>query len=144
MLIWFPDQAAGHDSGLIVFKLERERPAFVVHQQVITSIMRSNLGSLFLKLSLDLSLVIQTLYYVKDRSLRAMDFKTGRESQIIPIRRAGTVGSNQAPRTLSYNPAENAILIHSDIEGGSYELFMLPADSKSSSSQVDEIQNGLS
>lgn len=35
---------------------------------------------------------------------------------------------NTAPRTLSYNPAENAILMTYDAEGGSYELHILPKD----------------
>ena len=40
--------AAGHDSGMVVFKLERERPAFAVHGNI--------------------------LYYVKERYLRKLDF----------------------------------------------------------------------
>ena len=35
---------------------------------------------------------------------------------------------NTAPRTLSYNPAENAILMTFDVDGGSYELHILPKD----------------
>ena len=29
---------------------------------------------------------------------------------------------------LSYNPAENAVLITSDVDGGSYELYVVPKD----------------
>ena len=93
--------AAGHDSGMIVFKLERERPAYTSHQ-----------GNLF---------------YVKDRYLRCYDFQSQRDNPLVSIRR--TVGGpNSAPRTMSYNPAENAILITYDAGGDSYELFMLPKD----------------
>ena len=34
----------------------------------------------------------------------------------------------QGPKALSYNPAENALLITSDQDGGSYELFIVPRD----------------
>ena len=36
--------------------------------------------------------------------------------------------SPQGPKTLSYNPAENALLITSDVDGGSYELYMVPKE----------------
>lgn len=39
--------AAGHDSGMMVFKIERERPAFCVHENLV--------------------------FYVKDRQLRRLD-----------------------------------------------------------------------
>jgi coatomer protein complex subunit alpha (xenin) len=55
---------------MIVFKLERERPACAVH------------GS--------------TLYYVKDRYLRTYDFATQRDNPLMSIRRAGSAGANQA------------------------------------------------
>ena len=45
--------AAGHDSGMVVFKLERERPAHAVH------------GNL--------------LYYVKEKYLRKLDFTTQKD-----------------------------------------------------------------
>ena len=54
--------AAGHDSGMIVFKLERERPAYAQHQG--------------------------TLYYVKDRYLRAYDYGSNRDNPLISVRSA--------------------------------------------------------
>ncbi|PPE02725.1 hypothetical protein GOBAR_DD00284 [Gossypium barbadense] len=95
--------AAGHDSGMIVFKLERERPAFAVSGD--------------------------SLFYAKDRFIRNFDFPTQREAQVIPIRRPGSTSLNQSPRTLSYSPTENAVLICSDVDGGSYELYVIPKDS---------------
>jgi coatomer protein complex subunit alpha (xenin) len=94
--------AAGHDSGMIVFKLERERPAYTVY------------GG--------------TLYSIKERHLRSNDLASGKEVSLISIRRAGTTGMNQAPRSMCYNPAENAVLICSDVDGGSYELYVIPKD----------------
>jgi hypothetical protein len=35
----------------------------------------------------------------------------------------------QAPKTLQYNPAENALLITSDVEGGLFELYIIPKES---------------
>ena len=32
------------------------------------------------------------------------------------------------PRALAYNPAENAVLVQTDVEGGTYELYALPKD----------------
>lgn len=40
------------------------------------------------------------------------------------------------PRSLSYNPAENAVLVGSDAESGSYELYVVPKDAKGESSPV--------
>jgi coatomer protein complex subunit alpha (xenin) len=41
---------------------------------------------------------------------------------------AHCAGTNLSPRTLSYNPAENAVLLTSDADGGSYDLYMIPKD----------------
>ncbi|GAA5999111.1 coatomer subunit alpha [Rhodotorula paludigena] len=92
--------AAGHDSGLIVFKLDRERPAFATH------------GNL--------------LFYVRDKHVRAHDLSTGQDTSVISVRRLGT--QYQQPRTLSYNPAEKAVIVTSASDNGLYELVRLPRD----------------
>jgi hypothetical protein len=46
---------------------------------------------------------------------------------------------NQAPRTLSYNPAENAVLLTSDVDGGSYELYKIPKDARGDSAPVSSV-----
>ncbi|XP_047324554.1 coatomer subunit alpha-1-like [Impatiens glandulifera] len=109
--------AAGHDSGMVVFKLERERPAFSVSGD--------------------------TLFYTKDRFLRFYEFSTQKDTQVIPIRRPGSTSLNQGPRTLSYSPTENAVLICSDTDGGSYELYVVPKDNISRSDTVPEAKRGL-
>lgn len=109
--------AAGHDSGMLVFKLERERPAFVVYEG--------------------------NLYYIKDRFLRAYEFATQKDTQLIPIRRPGSTGMNQGPRSLSYSPLENAVLVCSDVDGGSYELYLVPKDSVGRSDTTQEAKRGL-
>ncbi|EEF32873.1 coatomer alpha subunit, putative [Ricinus communis] len=108
--------AAGHDSGMIVFKLERERPAFAVSGD--------------------------SLFYVKERFLRFFQFSTQRDTQVIPIRRPGTTSLNQSPRTLSYSPTENAVLICSDVEGGTYELYVIPQDNTGRGDTVPEAKGG--
>ncbi|KAG0171864.1 hypothetical protein DFQ30_000252 [Apophysomyces sp. BC1015] len=92
--------AAGHDSGLIVFKLERERPAYQVHQN--------------------------QLYYIKDKILHVHDFASTADQEVLSVRKLGS--QYIQPRTLSYNPAERAVLVTSPHEGGIYELFHLPSN----------------
>ncbi len=99
--------AAGHDSGMIVFKLERERPA-------------SAQGA------------SNQLYYVRGRELFLHDYGRATGGVDVPIaslRRVGqqaqTDGIGSAPRYLAYNqhnPTEGNILVCSDVDGGSYEL----------------------
>uniref|UniRef100_A0A7N0UVQ8 Coatomer subunit alpha n=1 Tax=Kalanchoe fedtschenkoi TaxID=63787 RepID=A0A7N0UVQ8_KALFE len=108
--------AAGHDSGMIVFKLERERPAFSVSGDF--------------------------MYYVKDRFLRCYEFSAQRDVQVIPIRRPGSSSFNQSPRTLSYSPTENAVLICLDTDGGSYELYNMPKDTSGRADTVPEARRG--
>ena len=103
--------AAGHDSGMIVFKLERERPAN------------------------DVSLATNKLFYVKGRELLCHDFAAGRETPVANLRRPGqyaqTDGIGNAPRYLSYNqynPTEGNVLVCSDVDGGNYELHTFGLD----------------
>ncbi|KAF9585928.1 hypothetical protein BGW38_010979 [Lunasporangiospora selenospora] len=92
--------AAGHDNGLIVFKLERERPAYALHQN--------------------------NLFYIKDKYLRVHDYANGQDAAVLSVRRSGS--QFVQPRSLSYNPAERAVLITSTVDGGTYELYNLPKD----------------
>lgn len=77
--------AAGHDSGLIVFKLDRERPAFNLHGNM--------------------------LFYVRDKHVRVNDLNTGTDSSVVSVRKLGNQFTS--PRTLSYNPAEKAVIVTS-------------------------------
>ncbi|KAH7096636.1 coatomer subunit alpha-2 [Auriculariales sp. MPI-PUGE-AT-0066] len=92
--------AAGHDSGLIVFKLERERPAFAVHQD--------------------------TLYYIRDKYVRQCDLSTGADVGALSVRKLG--GQWTQPRALSFNPAERSVVVTTASDGGAYELVTLPKD----------------
>lgn len=113
--------AAGHDSGMIVFKLERERPA-------------SAPGT------------AGKLYYVRGRELFCHDYSRagngspGIDVPITSLRRVGqqaqTDGIGSAPRFLSYNqhnPTEGNVLVCSEVDGGCYELVTFSLSSSSSS-----------
>lgn len=89
--------AAAHDSGVMVFKLERERPA---------SILSDN-----------------TLYYVtKDKLVKSFDFSSDSESN--PLTSLKKIGDPWSPfRTISYNPSEKAVLV--TIKDGSENAYEL-------------------
>lgn len=90
---------AGHDSGLMVFKLQRERPAFASRDK--------------------------TLMYVKDRYLRMYDYPSKRDVPVVNLRRSSGSILGSQPYSLeanALNPAENNVLVRSNVEGGTYEL----------------------
>ncbi|TGZ84268.1 Coatomer, alpha subunit [Ascodesmis nigricans] len=94
--------AAGHDNGVMVFKLERERPAYAIHQS-------------------------QLFFVTKEKHIRMYDFTKGAESlSMVSLKKVGAPWV--PPRTLSYNPAERAVLITSPADGGIYELIHLPKE----------------
>ena len=90
----------GHDSGLIVFKLERERPALAVHGDQV--------------------------YYVRDKYVRAYDIGSGSDIGLLSVRKFGS--PYIPPRTLSFNPAERAVLLTISSDNGLYELTGLPKE----------------
>ncbi|EGF83385.1 hypothetical protein BATDEDRAFT_32736 [Batrachochytrium dendrobatidis JAM81] len=93
--------AAGHDSGLIVFKLERERPAATMHNDM--------------------------LFFVREKNIRAYNVKKNGDHAVVTIRR-GQAGQAFPPRTMSYNPAEHSVILTSMNDGGNYEMYNLPRD----------------
>merc|ERR1719500_1460941 len=102
--------AAGHDAGMVIFKLERERPAHALT------------GNL--------------LYYVKEKYLRKLDLTTNRDTAVMQLR------AGRAPvYAMAYNAAENAVLLstrHANAENSTYDLYMIPKDSDSSSPDAPE------
>ncbi|EOO01556.1 putative coatomer subunit protein [Phaeoacremonium minimum UCRPA7] len=94
--------AAGHDNGVMVFKLERERPASAVYQN-------------------------QLFYITREKHVRSYDFQKNTESPtLLSLKKVGPAWT--PPRTLSYNPAERSVLVTSSADNGSYELINLPRD----------------
>ncbi|XP_069119880.1 coatomer subunit alpha-like isoform X1 [Argopecten irradians] len=109
--------AAGHDSGMLIFKLERERPAYAVHNNI--------------------------LYYVKERYLRRLDFTTNKDNPVMQLRGAGrgNNGTRCPVYSMSYNPAENSVLLctkTSNVDNSTYDLYGIPKDSDSSSPDAPE------
>lgn len=94
--------AAGHDNGVMVFKLERERPASAVYQN--------------------------NLFFInKEKHVRSYDFTKNFESpSMLSLKKLGAAWT--PPRAMSYNPAERSILVTSPSDGGTYELINLPRD----------------
>lgn len=103
--------AAGHDNGVMVFKLERERPASAVYQN-------------------------QLFYITKEKHVRSYDLAKNVESpSMLSLKRLGSPWV--PPRLLSYNPAERAILVTSPTDGGIYELINLPRDASGAMEPTD-------
>jgi coatomer protein complex subunit alpha (xenin) len=93
----------------VVFKLERERPPTAIHQNI--------------------------LYYVKGKNIRGLDLSTQKDVPLAGIVR-GLPGQYPPPRALSYNPADNSLLMTSDTEGGMYAIHGLPKDLKAAALPV--------
>ncbi|KAJ2941519.1 hypothetical protein O0L34_g14564 [Tuta absoluta] len=91
--------AAGHDAGMILFKLQRERPAYAVHNNI--------------------------LFYIKDRQLRKLDMQTNRDSPVMQIKGGG----RHQPYSMSLNHAEWCVLVTWRVgDNSSYELYQAPRD----------------
>lgn len=102
--------------GMLVFKLERERPAYAVH------------GNL--------------LYYVKDRFLRKLDFTTTKDTVVMQLRGGG----KSPVHSMSYNPALNAVLIctrTNNLENSTYDLYQIPKDSESQNETESKRSSGI-
>ncbi|KAK8813356.1 hypothetical protein WA158_002948 [Blastocystis sp. Blastoise] len=110
--------AAGHDTGAVVFKLRRERPPLVVNNN--------------------------QCFYVKDRYYRIRDFgDNNRDTALFPVTR-GPASINTAPRTMCYNTlntSQNNVLIHTQADGGSYELLVFSLDNNNK--QQPDIRSGV-
>uniref|UniRef100_A0A0K0EKX4 Coatomer subunit alpha n=1 Tax=Strongyloides stercoralis TaxID=6248 RepID=A0A0K0EKX4_STRER len=91
--------AAGHDNGLIVFKIERERPPYCMSGHV--------------------------MYYVRERQLRRLDLSTKDDIQLATLRHI----RNSPPHySMHFNPAENAFIVVTrphNLEGSTYDLYKL-------------------
>ncbi|XP_034481069.1 coatomer subunit alpha [Drosophila innubila] len=95
--------AAGHDGGMVVFKLERERPAYAVHGNM--------------------------LYYVKDRFLRKLDFTTTKDTVVMQLRPGKSpvysMSYNPALNAVLICTRTN------NLENSTYDLCQIPKDSES-------------
>lgn len=67
-----------------------------------------------------------TLYYIRDKYVRSYDINTGSDIGLLSVRKFGS--PYVPPRTLSYNPAERAVVVTISSDNGLYELTPLPKD----------------
>ena len=107
--------AAGHDGGMVIFKLERERPAHAMSGNI--------------------------LYYVKEKYLRKLDLTTSRDTAVMQIRVGRSpvysMSYNQAENAvLLATRAANA-------ENSTYDLYALPREDSSSESPEGKRSSGL-
>jgi coatomer protein complex subunit alpha (xenin) len=91
---------AGHESGLVVFKLERQR-----------AVMDGSLVSAY------------EFLYCKGKELVHYDAKSGKSKTLAPLKR-GHVGVH-TPRRVSWNPAEGMVLVQSGREELQVEVYFL-------------------
>lgn len=99
---------------MVVFKLERERPAYGVHGNI--------------------------LYYVKDRFLRKLDFTTTKDTVVMQLRGGG----KPPVHSISFNPALNAVLVCSrNLENSTYDLCQIPKDAESQNENDSKRSSGI-
>eukprot|EP00442_Polarella_glacialis_P051178 CAMPEP_0115071268 /NCGR_PEP_ID=MMETSP0227-20121206/13576_1 /TAXON_ID=89957 /ORGANISM="Polarella glacialis, Strain CCMP 1383" /LENGTH=1223 /DNA_ID=CAMNT_0002457877 /DNA_START=52 /DNA_END=3723 /DNA_ORIENTATION=- len=95
--------AVGHDAGMVVFKLDRERP-----------LQMSN-GS--------------SLYMIQDRELQVVDMDKSLKGVNLGSCRRATNAMTSGLKSLqfnSYNPTEINVLVYYTQDGGCYDLFVGP------------------
>lgn len=93
--------ATCHDSGVMVFKLERERPAHTIFQN--------------------------KLYYINaEKQVQSYDLQTEQKSMpLLSLKKIGKAWSFM--KTMSYNQSDNTILVtHGEGDSGMYALVALP------------------
>ncbi|CAI4229923.1 unnamed protein product [Auanema sp. JU1783] len=110
--------AAGHDNGMIVFKIQRERPAYAV---------ADNLA-----------------FYVKDKQLRRLDLATSQDVAVCKLRSAAAF---MLPYySLAFNPAENSFLLVSRSHNKDtcvYDLYKMSKDTDSNSDVPNQRNAGV-
>ncbi|XP_008484211.1 coatomer subunit alpha-like [Diaphorina citri] len=87
---------------MVVFKFERERPAYTVHNNV--------------------------MYYVKERFLHRLDLTNSKDSVVMQLRGGGRIPAH----SISYNATEHSILVTTrnanNFENSTYDLYMIPKE----------------
>lgn len=101
--------ATGHDSGVTIFKLDRERPAHTIYQD-------------------------ELFWIDTDKNINTLSLKAGSSGKVVgSLKKIGHKWNTVY--SLSYNPAEKAILAVSGDNDRMYELVMLPREVGSESTE---------
>ncbi|ODM88137.1 Coatomer subunit alpha [Orchesella cincta] len=91
---------------------------------------------------LSLFMEISLCHYIKERLLRRLDLTTSKDQAVLQLKG----GPRLNVRSLSYNPAENTVLLTTrppNSDNGSYELYVIPGDTNSSQpAETAECKNG--
>jgi len=102
-------------SGMVVFKLERERPAYAVHGNI--------------------------LYYVKERFLRKLDFTTTKDTVVMQLRPGKSpvysMSYNPALNAVLICTRTN------NLENSTYDLCQIPKDTESQSESDSKRSSGI-
>jgi coatomer protein complex subunit alpha (xenin) len=101
--------AAGHDNGMIIFKIYRERPPFCIHENLV--------------------------FYVKDREVRRWDLTTNKDNRVCPIK---PNKATQPFYSIHYNPAENCFLVITrphNLEASTYDIYKVTKDAEGSGAE---------
>jgi coatomer subunit alpha len=112
--------AAGHDSGLIIFKLNRERPPMDVRKKEV--------------------------FYYKDMFIRRHDIKTGQDEPLLTTRRRSNSSSAEEPFALTYNASnrsQHCFLMMSVGDGTTYYDLYVMNKASSGSSESSEVYRGV-
>lgn len=143
--------AAGHDSGMIVFKVGVENQRFKSFNRFMSPCMELiSVINPFFQLERERPAAAHgsanKLYYVRGRELFCHDYSrtvngtVGVDIPIASLRRVGqqaqTDGIGSSPRYLTYNqhnPTEGNVLVCSEVDGGCYELVTFSLTSASGS-----------
>lgn len=110
--------AAGHDNGLLVFKLEHERPAYCVFEE-------------------------SQLFLLRDRTVMSIDLngsKKGSDKAESPI--VNLDHKINLPALFHFSAADNALLLSSSIESPGYDLFSMRSGSSTVSDSTVKKGNG--
>jgi len=92
--------AAGHDSGLLVFKLHKERPPSVVQDNMV--------------------------FYIKERYIRRLEVRTKKDFPVVLLRTQRTGPLEQQPATLEYNASENMVIVNYQSSDPQYMIVKMP------------------
>lgn len=83
------------------------------------------------------------LYYVRERHLRKYEYSSRKDTAVCVVRRPGADKGLSGIRSLLYNPAEQAILLNTDADQGSYELMQVSNDAvRGRSDQAPDAKKG--
>jgi coatomer protein complex subunit alpha (xenin) len=103
--------AAGHDNGMMVFKIERERPAYCVYENLV--------------------------FYVRDKQIRRLDLVAKKDVAICQVKPNRVM---QPYYSLHYNPSENCFLLITrphNAENSTYDLYKVKKDDTSGGEPED-------